>query len=220
MSFFRDYTEIGENLTEDNPYTRPSYPVLMVISGPSGVGKDTVALELIRSRPNRFHFVVTATTRPPRNGEIHGVDYFFFSNDEFAQMIEDDEFLEYAIVYNDFKGVPKSQIREALASGKDVVMRVDVQGAATIRKLIPTALFVFLTAESEDALVQRLIARNSESPDDIKLRLATMRQELKRADEFDYWVVNAEGKVEEAVDKLLAIIEAQRCRRDQTPIEI
>ncbi len=93
----------GANLTQDNPYARPHYPVLMVISGPSGVGKDTVARKLMERRPESFYFVVTATNREPREGEVHGVDYFFYSRDEFAQMIDDDELLEYAIVYNDFK---------------------------------------------------------------------------------------------------------------------
>jgi guanylate kinase len=111
-------------------------PLLIVISGPSGVGKDSV-VECMAERNLPFHFVVTATTRPPRDDEVHGVDYFFFTKDEFAEMIENNELLEYAFVYNDFKGIPRSQVQEALASGKDVVMRLDVQGAATIRELCP-----------------------------------------------------------------------------------
>ena len=114
----------------ENPYAPQSYPVLIVISGPSGVGKDTVVRNLIKKR-EEFFFVVTATDRPPREGEVEGVDYFFVSTDEFEQMIEEDELLEYAVVHDCYKGVPKSQIRDALRSGKDVVMRVDPQGAAT-----------------------------------------------------------------------------------------
>lgn len=203
---------------EDNLYQRPSYPVLLVISGPSGVGKDTIARQLIERRPDKFYFVVTATTRPPRAGEVHGQDYFFVSNDEFARMIEANELLEYAVVYNDFKGIPKQQIRDALKSGRDVIMRVDVQGAATIRKLVPNAISVFLMSESEDELVRRLRERKSESGDSLNLRIATARQEMKRTDEFDYFVVNAEGAQETAVQLILSIIEAHHCRVDQTPV--
>ena len=115
-----------------------SQPLLIVISGPSAVGKDSV-IQSLKECGLPVHFVVTATTRPPRNNETHGKDYFFLSKDEFARMIEQQELIEYAIVYNDYKGIPKQQVREALVSGKDVVMRVDVQGAATVRKLAPEA---------------------------------------------------------------------------------
>ena len=154
-------------------------PLLIVISGPSGVGKDTV-LQRMKERELPFHFVVTATTRPKRENEVHGKDYFFVSKDEFARMIEADELLEYAIVYNDYKGIPKQQVREALTSGKDVVMRIDVQGAATIRKLAPEALLIFLTTTGEEEMVNRLKARKSENSEGLALRIATTRQELKR----------------------------------------
>jgi len=183
-------------------------PLLIVISGPSGVGKDTV-LQRMKERELPFHFVVTATTRPKRENEVHGKDYFFVSKDEFARMIEADELLEYAIVYNDYKGIPKQQVREALASGKDVVMRIDVQGAATIRKLAPEALLVFLTTTSEEEMVNRLKARKSETSGGLALRIATARQELKRIDEFDYVVVNADFCLDETVDTLVAIIQAE-----------
>lgn len=165
-----------------------------------------------------FYFVVTATTRPARDGEVHGRDYFFISHDEFANMIEEDELLEYAIVYNDYKGVPKQQIRDALASGRDVIMRVDVQGAATIRKLVPNAIFIFLTAESEQALVNRLRERKSETAEGLNLRIATARQEMKRVGEFDYCVVNAEGRQELAVATIFSIIKAEHHRVTQTEI--
>ena len=114
----------------------PRSPLLIVISGPSGVGKDTV-LQRMKERGLPFHFVVTATTRPQRPGEVDGVDYFFLTHDQFADMIEHNELLEHAIVYNDYKGIPKQQVRQALASGQDVVMRIDVQGAETIRTSVP-----------------------------------------------------------------------------------
>ncbi|MBC8334444.1 MAG: guanylate kinase [Anaerolineales bacterium] len=187
-------------------------PLLIVVSGPSGVGKDTV-LQLMKERGKLlFHFVVTATTRPIREGEVHGKDYFFISSDEFAKMIEDDELLEYAIVYNDYKGIPKQQVRDALASGKDVIMRLDVQGAATVRKMAPEAILIFLTTESEEELVNRLRERKTETAEGLNLRIATARQEMKRANEFDYVVVNKDDYLNEAVDTIQAIIHAEHHR--------
>lgn len=197
-----DPSEFNSNLKE---------PLLVVISGPSGVGKDTV-IQRMKERELPFHFVVTATTRPARAGEVHGVDYFFLSSDEFARMIETDELLEYAIVYNDYKGIPKEQVRQALASGKDVLMRIDVQGAATIREISPEAVLVFLTTQNETELVNRLKARKSETPEGLNLRIATTRKELKRIKEFDYVVVNRDDKLDETVDKILAIIQAEHQR--------
>lgn len=192
-------------------YPHRSAPLLIVISGPSGVGKDTV-IQRMKERQLPIHFVVTATTRPPRLDETHGVDYFFVSHDEFAEMIEQDELLEYAIVYNDYKGIPKEQVRQALQSGKDVIMRIDVQGAGTIRELAPAALLIFLTTQDEDELVRRLRERKTETPEGLKLRIATARQELKRINEFDYVVVNPDDQLDETVDTIMAIITAEHHR--------
>lgn len=205
-------------MVEQLLYERKNYPLLIVISGPSGVGKDTIARLVIESRAEAFYFVVTATTRPPRPGEIDGQDYIFLSSDQFAEMIENNELLEYAVVYNDYKGIPKQQIREALASGRDVIMRVDVQGAATIRKLIPNAITIFLTTDSEQELVARLRERKSETAEGLNLRIATARQEMKRIHEFDYWIVNAEEQQDTAVNQILSIITAAHCRVSQQPI--
>jgi guanylate kinase len=183
-------------------------PLLIVISGPSGVGKDTVLQRMIE-RDLPFHFVVTATTRPRRSNEVHGQDYFFLSKEEFAHMIDEDELLEYAIVYNDYKGIPKQQVREALSSGKDVIMRIDVQGAATVRKLAPDAILIFLTTENAGELVHRLETRKSETAESLSLRIATARQELKRVNEFDYVVINREFFLDETVDVIRAIIESE-----------
>lgn len=207
-------------MIDQNPYETRRYPLLIVISGPSGVGKDTIARGLIDRSPDSFYFVVTATTRPPRADEVHGRDYFFVSTDEFARMIEEDELLEYAIVYNDYKGVPKQQIRDALASGRDVVMRVDVQGAATIRRAIPNAVLIFLMAESEGAMVKRLRERKSETGEGLHLRIATARQEMKRLSEFDYRVINADSAQEKSVESILAIMEAERCKVGQKPVTL
>ncbi|MCA9948243.1 MAG: guanylate kinase [Anaerolineales bacterium] len=194
------------------------YPTLMVISGPSGVGKDTIARLAIERRPDDFYFVVTATTRPAREGEVDGYDYFFVTHNQFARMIEEEELLEYAVVYNDYKGVPKQQIRDALASGKNVIMRVDVQGAATLRKLIPNAIFVFLRTATEEDLVNRLIERKSETHEGVNMRIAFARKELQRLKEFDYCIINADGEQDRAVDQILSIFDAAQCRVGQEPI--
>ncbi len=186
-------------------------PLLIVISGPSGVGKDSV-VQALKDRGLPFHFVVTATTRPRRTEEVHGVDYFFVSKEEFAHMIEHDDLIEYAIVYSDYKGIPKQQVREALASGKDVVMRLDVQGAATVRKLASEAVLIFLTTQTEEELVERLKGRRTDTAEDLSLRIATARQELKRAAEFDYVVINADSHLDQTVDTVTAIIDAEHHR--------
>ena len=194
------------------PFDLPvSSALLVVISGPSGVGKDTVLCRM-QARDVPFHFVVTATTRKARDTEVHGRDYVFISTDEFAEMIEQDELLEYAIVYGDYKGIPKQQVREALASNQDVVLRLDVQGAATIKELFPDALLIFLTTDTEEDLERRLHERKSESPEGLKLRIAAARKELQRLQEFDYWVLNAEDHLEETVSNILAIIAAEHRR--------
>ena len=192
-------------------YQHQHEPLLIVISGPSGAGKDTV-LQRMKERHLPFHFVVTATTRPARPTEVHGRDYFFISNDEFAEMIEQDELLEYAIVYNDYKGIPKQQVREALASGQDVIMRIDVQGAAKIRALAPGAVLIFITTAVESEMVGRLRARKTETPEGLRLRIATARKELELVHEFDYCVINHDMALDDAVDKIVAIIEAEHSR--------
>ncbi len=186
-------------------------PMLIVISGPSGVGKDSV-VQGLKERGLPVHFVVTATTRPRRDGEVQGQDYFFVSKEEFARMIEDQELIEYAFVYNDYKGIPKKQVREALASGQDVLMRLDVQGAATVRRLAPEAILIFLTTQNEEELVDRLKTRKSEKPGELSLRIATARQELKRVDEFDYVIVNSDGCLDKTIETVEAIILAEHQR--------
>jgi guanylate kinase len=183
-------------------------PLLIVISGPSGAGKDTV-MQCMKERGMPFHFVVTATTRPRRSNEVNGEDYFFVSKEEFARMIEEDELIEYAVVYGDYKGIPKQQVREALSSGKDVVMRVDVQGAETVRKLVPNAILIFMTVDNEQELERRLRERKTETAEELALRIATARKELQRVEAFDYVVVNADDHLEQAVDTIQAIITSE-----------
>ena len=201
------------------PYNYVEEPLLVVISGPSGVGKD-MTIKRMQEMGYPFHFVVTATTRPKRDGEVDGKDYFFVTMSEFADLIEHDELLEHAVVYGDYKGIPKQQVREALTSGKDVVMRIDVQGAETIKRLLPEAVLIFLSAESEGALVRRLRQRKTEPEDQLKMRIATARKELRRLDMFDYVVINAEDKLDQTCEKIAAIITAERCRTTQREISL
>ena len=207
------------------PYTDSEYnihhpqPLLIVISGPSGVGKDTV-MQRMKERGLPFHFVVTATTRPQRPAEIHGRDYFFVSKEEFARMIDEDDLIEHAMVYGDYKGIPKEQVREALTSGMDVVMRIDVQGAETVRRLAPDALMIFITTENEQDLVHRLETRKTETADSLALRIATARKELKRVAAFDYLIVNREFHLDETVDTIRAIIDAEHHRVKPRKVEL
>lgn len=198
---------------------RSPNPLLIVISGPSGVGKDTV-VQRMKERGFPFHFVVTATTRGRRENETHGKDYWFVSKDEFARMIEENELIEYAIVYGDYKGIPKWEVRDALASGQDVIMRVDVQGAESVRKLAPEALLIFITCEGEDELEHRLRERKTETADSLSLRIATARKELQRIEAFDYVVVNHDYQLDDTVDKVRAIIAAEHLRVQQRKVNL
>jgi len=192
---------------------------MIVISGPSAAGKDTV-VQRMKERGLEFHFVVTATTRAPRSNEVHGRDYWFVSEAEFARMLKQGELLENAIVYDEPKGVPRAQVREAMASGRDVVMRLDVQGAETVRQLVPDALLIFITADSEEDLIQRLKERSTETPEKLAVRIATARQELKRVEAFDYVIVNHDDRLDHTVDVVQAIIEAEHHRVRQRQVSL
>jgi guanylate kinase len=151
---------------------------------------------------------------------VHGEDYFFVSHDRFAEMIDNDELLEYAIVYNDYKGIPKQQVRDALESGVDVVMRLDVQGAETVKGLVPEAVLIFLSTRTEEELVRRLQTRKSETPEGINLRIATARKELRRIRLFEYYVLNERDELERAVDDILAIIRAEHLRTEPRKVSL
>ncbi|XP_078446543.1 P-loop containing nucleoside triphosphate hydrolases superfamily protein [Wolffia australiana] len=208
---------IGSPFSSD-PLSPAPNPQIIVISGPSGVGKDAVIKRLQEVR-QEMHFVVTATSREKRPGEVQGKDYYFVTKEEFLSMIERDELLEYALVYGQYKGIPKQQIREFMARGSDIVLRVDIQGAATLRKILGnSAIFIFLVAENEAALVKRLISRKTETTEMLLVRIATAREEIKHMKDFDYVVVNAEGKLETAVDLVGRIIDAERARVHQRKV--
>ncbi len=192
-------------------FTPTFAPLLIVLSGTAGAGKDSV-IRRMRERDVAFEFVVTATSRPPRPGEENGRDYVFLSAEEFQAMIRNDELLEHAVVYNQHKGIPKKPVLDALASGRDVLLRVDVQGAATIRREYPQAVTIFLSASSKEELTRRLLRRGADSPEQVALRLRTALEEMNRVPEFDYRVVNADGGLDEAVDAMIAILRAEHAR--------
>lgn len=194
-------------------------PLLVVISGASGVGKDAV-LSRVRAAHPAAHFVVTVTTRPPRSRERDGDDYHFLSDDEYDRLVAEDGFLEHAAVYSHRYGVPKAQVREALARGQDVIVRVDVQGAATIKRLVPDAVLIFLAAASLEELEERLRRRNTEGRSDLRLRLDTARREMACQEDFDHVVINREGALDEAVSQILAIIEDERGREGRLPTRV
>lgn len=189
----------------------PPQPIVIVISGPSGVGKDAVLKRLSQLRPDLF-FVVTATSRPMRPAERDGVDYHFVSKEQFEEWIEQGELLEHAVVYEEYKGIPKKQVTQALERGTDVVLRIDVQGAATMRRLLPGLVTIFLVAESEAELAQRLVSRKTEAVDKLLTRVQTARHELRKVREFDYAVVNRDGQLDETVRQLSCIIDAEKMR--------
>ena len=184
---------------------------MMVVSGPSGVGKDAV-LTRLRERRYPVHIVVTATTRAMRPTERDGVDYIFLDEATFERKVAEDGFLEWAMVYGNRYGVPKDQVSDALASGKDVIIKADVQGAETMKRLNPEAVFVFVAPPSMEELERRLRDRRSEPTVDLQRRLETARQELERLPMFDYVVVNENGAIDEAAQALEAIMRAERWR--------
>ena len=195
----------------DIPEGNPAPPLLVVLSGPSGVGKDA-ALAGLRELDRPWHFVVTTTTRAPRSGEQDGIDYNFLDAETFLRMKERDQFLECAEVYGRWYGVPRAPVRQALKDGKDVILKVDVQGAATVRRLAPEALFIMLLPASYQELRRRLKRRMSESASDLELRLQTAREELAAVSKFDYRVINRDGGLDEAIAHIDAIIAAEKCR--------
>jgi guanylate kinase len=183
-------------------------PLLIVISGPSGVGKDSV-LQGLKRRNLPFHFVVTATSRAPRSDEVNGRDLYLYSRAEFEERCARGEFIEHALVYQDLKGIPCCQIEDAIKSGKDVVLRVDVQGAATIRNKYPQAVMIFLIPRCYEEWYQRLINRKTESEEQLKIRIEMAAREVEQIGMFDYIVVNAENLLEQAVDDIISIIRAE-----------
>ena len=185
--------------------------LLVVLSGPSGVGKDAVLARLREARPD-LCYVVTATTRPMRDGERDGVDYQFLSHEQFDALLARDEFLEHAEVYGNRYGSPKEQVRRALAQGQDAVVKIDVQGAASIRRMAPEALLLFIEPPSMEELERRLRERKTESPEQLALRIRTAESELEAAEWFDYAIVNDTDALDGTVESILRVVDEQRAR--------
>jgi guanylate kinase len=193
---------------------------MIVISGPSGVGKDSVLRAMKNNSELPIHHVVTVNTRAPRPDEKEGVDYFFVSREKFENMIDNKELIEYSHVYDDYKGVPKSQIQDALDSGKDVVLRLDVQGAEKIKKIYPQAISIFLLPSTQDDWYKRLGGRRLGNEKDLDKRIATVKDELVKAREFDYLVVNEQNKLTQTVQMIEAIITAEHLRAKPRKIKL
>lgn len=194
-------------------------PRVFIISGPSGVGKDTVLEQLRLAYPDA-QYVVTATSRAMRPGEIEGVHYHFIERDSFRQQIEDGDFLEHAIVYDNLYGVPKRPIVDGLAAGKHVIIKVDVQGAETLRTRISNPISIFLAPESMEALLERLRARKTDKIDALRKRFTTASDELDKADEFDYVVFNEADQLDKAVSQITHIIDAELSRINPPEVKV
>lgn len=194
-------------------------PRVIVISGPSGVGKDAV-IQAMRTHLPDFHYAVTATTRERRPGEIDGVHYHFMESNDFEQLVEDGEFLEHAVVYGNLYGVPKQRVRSALSSGQSVIIKVDVQGAKTIREIIPQAILIFIAPPSMSELLHRLRDRKSDDFDVVIRRLNTATQELTVAREFDYLVFNETDRLTATVEAIATIIHGEEFRIQQQEITL
>jgi len=195
----------------DGVPTAASPPLLVVISGPSGVGKDA-AIEELRKKDRPWHFTVSATTRSPRPGEIDGKSYIFLDTETFLKMRETGQLLESAEYSGRWYGVPRSQVADALERGQDVFLKIEVQGAETIKAMAPEAVLIFLAPASFEELAGRLGQRRTEAPEEAARRLDIARQEMALMDRYDYCVINSDGHLERAVADIEAIIVAEKCR--------
>jgi len=198
-------------MTENSIPLPEASPLLIVVSGPSGVGKDA-ALKRMAELKYPFHFLVTNTTRPKRAEEIDDKDYHFITPEQFDAMEQRGEFLERATVYGYQYGNSRSEVRQALARGQDVIMRIDVQGASTIRKIVPDAVFIFLLPPSMDALEMRLRRRRTEPEEYLRIRLHAAQLEMKQVENFDYAIVNEDDQLDETAELIYSIIQVERCR--------
>ena len=194
------------------PFHLPTRSLLIVLSGPSGAGKDAVLTRMKELGYPLLEYITTVTTRPRRASERDDVDYRFISVERFQEMISRKELLEWANVYGNWYGVPKEAVKQALDKGRDVIVKVDVQGAATIKKILPEAVFIFLIPPSREELTIRLKQRHTESAFNLALRLKTAEEEIKKLPLFDYVVLNKQDKIDLAVSDIKAIITAEKCR--------
>ena len=204
--------ETQHTLPQQERSTEGKQGLLFVLSAPSGTGKDSV-INAIREQGVNLHVVASVTTRAPRPGESDGNPYFFISQTKFDEMVANDELLEYANVHGNWYGQPAEQVRLHLQQGQDVLLKIDVQGAATVRKKVPGAIFIFLVPGSVEELVERLTNRHTETEAERQRRLTDARFELAQQQYYDYVIENRQGKLQEAAECLLAIIKAEHCRK-------
>lgn len=193
------------------PFSLATKPLLIVLSGHSGAGKDAL-LTKMKESGYPLEYITTVTTRVRRAEETDDIDYHFVSARKFQEMIKNNELLEWANVYGNWYGVPRQPVKEALDKGQDIIVKVDTQGAATIKKILPEAVFIFLIPPSMEELVIRLKQRHTESPFDLALRIKTAEKEIKQLPLFDYIVVNKRDEIDQAVSEIKAIITAEKCR--------
>ncbi|WP_018921307.1 guanylate kinase [Salsuginibacillus kocurii] len=186
--------------------------LLIVLSGPAGVGKGTVCRAL-RETENNINYSVSATTRAPREGEIDGVNYFFKTKDEFKEMIEQNQLLEWAEYVNNYYGTPLPYVEQSLNEGNDIILEIEVQGALKVKERYPEGVFLFLMPPSLKELRERIVGRATESEDLINQRMTVAKEEIEMMKQYDYVVENDE--VEEAVKRIEAIVTAEHCRRDR-----
>jgi guanylate kinase len=212
----QEQPQVNQQSTASSPAKQG---LLFVLSGPSGSGKDTV-IAALKQRDLDFHVVVSVTARRPRPGESEGNPYHFISQEEFDRLVANDELIEYANVHGNWYGQPRQEIRDNLAAGRDVLLKVDVQGAATVRRKVPGAILIFLAPDSPEELAQRLVGRHTETEVERQRRLADAQLELAQQHWYDYRIVNRQGHLQEAVDLLRAIMLAEHCRVQPRHIEI
>jgi len=193
--------------------------LLFVLSAPSGAGKDTV-INTLKQQGMDFYVVPSVTTRTPRPGESEGHPYHFISKETFEQLVSQNELLEYANVHGNWYGQPRKLIRDTLSAGRDVLLKIDVKGAATIRSKVPDAIFIFLIPGSLEELTQRLTGRQTETEEELRRRLADARKELAEQHWYDYLITNRDGHLQEAVDCLRAIMLAEHCRVHPRNIDV
>ena len=181
--------------------------LLLVVSGPSGAGKGTICKALL-NKNDQIKLSVSATTRKPRNGEVHGVNYFFIEKEEFIKMIENGEFLEYAQIYDNFYGTPKAAIIECLEKGQDVILEIEMQGARQIKEVYPEGVFIFVLPPSLEELKSRIVGRGTETQEEIEKRFSCAFEEINQIVNYDYFIVNED--IEKSVSDVEAIICAEK----------